>query len=46
MDFNEYLKRTLDADDELKEEYDNLQHKYEIIKSIIQILIKYNPTKK
>ena len=46
MDFNEYLKKTLDKDDELKKEYDNLQPEYEMIKSLINMRIKYDFTQK
>ena len=46
MDFNEYLKKALNEDDELKREYDSLQPEYEMIRSLINMRIKYDLTQK
>lgn len=46
MDFNEYLKQTLENDSELKKEYDALQPEYEIIDKLIRVRCQQNLTQK
>ena len=46
MDFNEYLKNSLEEDDELKREYDALQTEYELIEKLIKARLEANLTQK
>lgn len=46
MEFNEYLKDTLENDPELKEEYDALEPEYEIISKIIEARLESGLTQK
>ena len=46
MDFNEYLKNSLEEDDELKREYDALQTEYELIEKLIKARVEANLTQK
>lgn len=46
MDFNEYLKQTLENDSNLKREYDLLQPEYEIIEKLIRVRCEQNLTQK
>lgn len=46
MDFNEYLKNSLEEDNELKREYDELQTEYELIEKLIKARLEANLTQK
>ena len=46
MDFNEYLKNSLEEDNELKQEYDALQTEYELIEKLIKARLEANLTQK
>lgn len=46
MDFNEYLKKTLEEDSSLCKEFNALQPEYEIIEKLIKVRAEYNLTQK
>lgn len=46
MDFNEYLKNSLEEDNELRREYDALQTEYELIEKLIKARLEANLTQK
>ena len=46
MDFNEYLKNSLEEDNELRREYEALQTEYELIEKLIKARLEANLTQK